>query len=313
MSTSNNKTGSFGRALIPYFTDESMNINEELTLPENIKQKQQKLIVPKDRKVREFTEEGYFRYKDMSLEDIDIDSNVTNYIHETDEEEKAKRTTFEKKKEGKIKKKIPEKKQKKTGNQSNNLNFFQNFHQQMTKDDQDDEENFLQQDSKLISPQSFLTGNFSAPPRQSPQNSKLMKLQSFLLGGMEEVENYNTNFMNQSNPNFNVTIFDSQQIENDLLFSSPFSKQNKVKFVEYKTPMKPNNHQLEDFQSPSNFQETFINGGNLNLKTPAPNGNGFTEEDLLKTLEKGKKPKYFAGGMWHQAPDPSSLPIPNFE
>ena len=109
-------------------------------------------------------------------------------------------------------------------------------------------------------------------------------------------------------------IFDSQQIENDLLFSSPFSKQNRVKFVEYQTPMKSKHHNVGqfDFQSPSNYQETFIDGSNLNLKTPAPSSS-FTEEDLLKTLEKEKKPKYFAGGMWHQAPDPSNLPIQNFE
>jgi hypothetical protein len=48
MTTDNKKkAGSFGRALIPYFSDEQMNINEDLTLPENIKKKQQELIVPK--------------------------------------------------------------------------------------------------------------------------------------------------------------------------------------------------------------------------------------------------------------------------
>ena len=41
--TTNNKTGSFGRALIPYFSDEAMNINEDLTLPENIKKNNKNL------------------------------------------------------------------------------------------------------------------------------------------------------------------------------------------------------------------------------------------------------------------------------
>jgi hypothetical protein len=109
-----------------------------------------------------------------------------------------------------------------------------------------------------------------------------------------------------------LEFYDAQHIERQLL-ASPFKTKPlatpHVKFLGEQTPMKSRN--VEEFLSPSVYQETFMNQGSLDLKTPHKT---FTEEDILKTLDKGKKKKdYFAGGMWHQAPDASNLPIPKFE
>jgi hypothetical protein len=107
--------------------------------------------------VREFTEEGYFRYKDISLEDIDIDSNVTDYVNESQLHQDSKKTTFEKKptieKKKEKKKTTPEKKKKKEEN------FLQNFSQPIYE-----EEEVEDLSSILLSPESILNGNYLRNP-----------------------------------------------------------------------------------------------------------------------------------------------------
>jgi DNA replication protein DnaD len=130
----------------------------------------------RDRKVREFTEEGYFRYKDISLEDIDIDSNVTDYVNESQLHQDSKKTTFEKKptlekkKENK-KKTTPEKKKKKPEE-----NFLQNFSQPIYEEEEED------LSSMLLSPESILNGNYLRNSRMNSwqQPTSLRNLQVFL-------------------------------------------------------------------------------------------------------------------------------------
>lgn len=273
-----NQPGSFGRTLTPFFLD-GEKVNEELKIPKDEFQKQKSLFIPKDHdiNIRKFTD-GYFENEKLPLEKIKLDENLSEMI-----DVKGKKTPVKKNKDIVSKKVtniediiLDSKKKKPTEifkKPEMEFDFNDLFDSNSKKKQKDD----LKKTSKKevdISIDDLLNSD-----------SKKKKSQKDDL----------------TTPKKKLEIIESD-ISIDELLNSDSKKKKK--------PPKPDEH----FFTPKK---------EVKFYTPQPQPRSVLNEILPNTDPKSKRkliwetPKKihekFAGLEWDTPPDPSRLPIPEFD